>query len=185
VPIITLLGATSVTIEVGTTYEDEGATASDTYDGEISPSSIDITGTVNTAIIGTYTLTYNVRDAADNPAVTATRSVKVVDVQEISTWSGAVDNNYNNPANWSSNTAPTINNDIIIPPGATIDLSGDLNVNSMSISDGASLISDGTITGLISYTRTIPTTNWYLISSPLVGQDKDAFVTASNLATGT
>jgi hypothetical protein len=101
------------------------------------------------------------------------------------TWSGAVDNNYNNPANWSSNTVPNANNDIIIPPGASIDISGDLNVNSMSITDGASLISDGTITGLISYTRTIPTTNWYLISSPLVGQDKDAFVTASNLATGT
>jgi hypothetical protein len=101
------------------------------------------------------------------------------------TWTGAVDNNYNNPANWSSNTVPTANNDIIIPPGASIDISGDLNVNSMSITDGASLISDGTITGLISYTRTIPTTNWYLISSPVVGQDKDAFVTASNLATGT
>jgi hypothetical protein len=101
------------------------------------------------------------------------------------TWSGAEDNNYNNPANWSSNTVPNVNNDIIVPPGAAIDISGDLNINSMSISDGASLISDGTITGLISYTRTIPTTNWYLISSPLVGQDKDAFVTASNLATGT
>ncbi|PQB07896.1 hypothetical protein BST83_12605 [Polaribacter filamentus] len=101
------------------------------------------------------------------------------------TWSGAVDNNYNNPANWSSNTVPNATNDIIIPPGAAIDISGDLNVNSMSITDGASLISDGTITGLISYTRTIRTTNWYLISSPVVGQDKDAFVTASNLATGT
>ena len=27
-------------------------------------------------------------------------------------------------------------------------------------------------------------TNWYLISSPVVGQDKDAFVTASGFATG-
>ena len=54
----------------------------------------------------------------------------------------------------------------------------------MSIAAGASIISDGSITGTVSYTRTIPTTNWHLISSPVVGQDKDAFVTASGFATG-
>jgi hypothetical protein len=53
----------------------------------------------------------------------------------------------------------------------------------MSIAAGASIISTGTITGPISYTRSIPTDKWYLISSPVVGQDKDAFVSASNLDT--
>ncbi|MFT6050246.1 MAG: hypothetical protein ACI9KI_001985 [Patiriisocius sp.] len=100
-------------------------------------------------------------------------------------WTGAANNNYNDAANWSTNAVPNENYDVIIPSGATINMPATLIVNSMSIAAGASIISDGTITGSISYTRAIPNTNWYLISSPVVGQDKDAFVTASNLATGT
>jgi len=101
------------------------------------------------------------------------------------TWTPAgIDIEYNNAANWSTNTIPNQNYDVIIPSDATIDMpSGDLIVHSMSIAAGASIISTGTITGPISYTRNIPTLNWYLISSPVAGQDKDAFVSASNLAT--
>ncbi|MGK0448199.1 MAG: hypothetical protein ACJA2M_001983, partial [Polaribacter sp.] len=106
-------------------------------------------------------------------------------VQNPVTWrTGAANNDYDNAANWYYNAVPNANSDVIIPSSATIDLSGGLNVNSMSIAAGASIISDGTITGPISYTRSILTDKWYLISSPVVGQDKDAFVTASNLATG-
>jgi hypothetical protein len=101
------------------------------------------------------------------------------------TWTGAANSNYNDAANWSTNAVPSENYDIIIPSSATINMPATLTVNSMSIAAGASIISEGTITGPISYTRTIPTNNWYLISSPVAGQDKDAFVTASNLATGT
>jgi hypothetical protein len=101
------------------------------------------------------------------------------------TWTGAANSNYNDAANWSTNAVPSENYDIIIPSSATINMPATLTVNSMSIAAGASIISTGTITGPISYTRTIPTTNWYLISSPVAGQDKDAFVTASNLAPGT
>jgi hypothetical protein len=100
------------------------------------------------------------------------------------TWTGTANNNYNDAANWSTNVVPNENYDVIIPSSATINMPATLTVNSVSIAAGASIISDGTITGLISYTRTIPNANWYLISSPVVGQDKDAFVTASNLATG-
>jgi hypothetical protein len=101
------------------------------------------------------------------------------------TWTGAANSNFNDAANWSTNAVPSENYDIIIPSSATINMPATLTVNSMSIAAGASIISTGTITGPISYTRTIPTTNWYLISSPVAGQDKDAFVTASNLAPGT
>jgi hypothetical protein len=100
-------------------------------------------------------------------------------------WTGAANSNYNDAANWSTNAVPSENYDIIIPSSARINMPATLTVNSMSIAAGASIISEGTITGPISYTRTIPTTNWYLISSPVAGQDKDAFVSASDLATGT
>jgi hypothetical protein len=100
------------------------------------------------------------------------------------TWTrGASNNNYNDSGNWSTNNVPNGVYDVIIPSTARINMPATLTVNSMSIASGASIISTGTITGPISYTRSIPTDSWYLISSPVVGQDKDAFVSASNLDT--
>jgi len=60
-----------------------------------------------------------------------------------------------------------------------------VTVNSVTINSGASLIAQGTFTGNITYNRNIPTTNWYLISSPVEGQDTDAFVATEGLASGT
>ena len=78
VPVITLLGDTTVTIEVGATYTDSGATAADNYDGDLT-SSIAIVNNVDTSTVGTYTVTYNVSDASGNAAVPVTRTVNVVD----------------------------------------------------------------------------------------------------------
>jgi hypothetical protein len=61
-PVITLLGATPIDIEVGSSYTDAGATALDNYDGDIT-SLIVKTGSVNTNLVGTYTIKYNVEDA--------------------------------------------------------------------------------------------------------------------------
>lgn len=76
-PIITLLGENPVNVTVGNTYTDAGATASDNIDGDIT-SEIVLSGTVNTNVIGTYTLTYNVSDNAGNPATPVTRTVNVI-----------------------------------------------------------------------------------------------------------
>ena len=78
VPVITLLGDTTVTIEVGATYTDSGATAADNYDGDLT-SSIAIVNNVDTSTVGTYTVTYNVSDTSGNAAVPVTRTVNVVD----------------------------------------------------------------------------------------------------------
>ena len=75
---ITLLGDNPVTSEVGSTYTDAGATAADTYDGDIT-SSIVTVSTVNTAIVGVYTVRYNVSDASGNAAVELIRTVNIVD----------------------------------------------------------------------------------------------------------
>ena len=77
-PVITLLGVNPVTIEEGSNYIDAGATAKDNYDGDIT-SSIVVTGSVDTNIIGIYTLSYDVTDANGNVAPTMTRTVNVVD----------------------------------------------------------------------------------------------------------
>jgi len=75
-PTITLLGQTSVTLTVGDTYTDAGATASDDRDGDIT-ANIQTTSNVDTTTAGTYTVTYNVSDAAGNEADSVTRTVVV------------------------------------------------------------------------------------------------------------
>ena len=77
-PIITLLGDNPITIGVGTTYNDAGATASDNHDGNITGNMV-IVNPVNSNTIGIYTVTYNVTDSSGNPATEVTRTVNVVD----------------------------------------------------------------------------------------------------------
>jgi len=100
------------------------------------------------------------------------------------TWTGNTDSDWSVAGNWSPAQIPTSLADITVPSNATINISGNKTVNSMNVSAGASIISTGTITGNVTYTRSIGTTNWYLISSPVGSQDIDTFVAASNLAAG-
>ena len=77
-PIISLRGDSNTTIEAGSIYEDAGAQAIDTGDGDLS-SKIEVVSTVNTDKIGEYTVTYTVSDSSGNEAVEVKRVVKVVD----------------------------------------------------------------------------------------------------------
>ena len=74
-PVITVTGDNPVTVELGSTYTDAGATASD-LSGDIT---VTTTGTVDDDTVGTYTLTYNASDASGNAATAVTRTVNVVD----------------------------------------------------------------------------------------------------------
>jgi hypothetical protein len=64
-PVITLLGANPLEINQGINYIEPGATAQDNVDGNIT-ANIVISGTVNTAVLGAYTITYDVSDEAGN-----------------------------------------------------------------------------------------------------------------------
>lgn len=75
-PVITIAGANPLTVEVGTAFTDPGATATDNIDANVP---VNVSGSVNTAIPGNYTITYSASDTAGNTA-TATRTVNVVDV---------------------------------------------------------------------------------------------------------
>ena len=65
-PTLELLGARSVDIEAGSTFDDPGAAAMD-----------DIDGPIENRVVGTYTVTYRVADFAGNEAEPVTRSVRV------------------------------------------------------------------------------------------------------------
>ena len=75
-PTITLKGDASVTVTVGDPYTDAGATATDALDGDLT-AKIVTTNPVNTAQVGSYTVTYNVKDTSGNAATPATRTVTV------------------------------------------------------------------------------------------------------------
>lgn len=77
-PVITLSGASPIDVEMNSAYADAGAMAFDNYDGDIT-ANIVINNPVDTAVLGTYTVTYNVSDRAGNAAAEVTRTVNVVD----------------------------------------------------------------------------------------------------------
>lgn len=67
-PVLTLNGSDTVYVEVFKNYVEDGATAIDNKDGNLT-NSIVITGIVNTNITGIYILTYLVRDESGNETV--------------------------------------------------------------------------------------------------------------------
>ena len=75
-PEITLKGEATITIKVGATFIDPGATAKDDQDGDLT-SKITTSGTVDTSTVGSYTIVYSVSDSAGNKS-TKKRTVKVV-----------------------------------------------------------------------------------------------------------
>ncbi|NNC58062.1 MAG: DUF5011 domain-containing protein, partial [Woeseiaceae bacterium] len=75
-PVLTLNGAASVDVPAGSNYVDQGAVAEDNIDGDIS-AAIVVSAAVNTALVGSYTVTYNVSDSAGNEAAPITRTVNV------------------------------------------------------------------------------------------------------------
>ena len=76
VPLIVVSGANPLTLPLGTTFVDPGATASDACAGDLTSTIITI-GTVNTILAGNYTLTYTVTDPSGNTAAT-NRAVAVL-----------------------------------------------------------------------------------------------------------
>lgn len=75
-PVVTLLGDSIITLEVGSSFDDPGATYTDNVDAN---GDAHIEGVVNTNIIGQYTLTYSMTDEALNVSNIVTRTVNVVD----------------------------------------------------------------------------------------------------------
>lgn len=71
-PVITIIGGDQ-NLELGSTYQEKGATAVDNTDGNVD---VTVSGAVNSNIIGVYVLTYSATDSAGNSSE-ATRIVTV------------------------------------------------------------------------------------------------------------
>ena len=66
-PDLQLVGEATIKIAAGEEYLDPGATAIDDIDGDITDK-IEITGTINSAVVSTQTVTYSVADKSNNSA---------------------------------------------------------------------------------------------------------------------
>src|SRR5690625_5730128 len=76
-PVISLNGDNPMELEVGSTYDEPGATAEDNVDGDVSDA-IEVSGDVDTSTVGEYEVVYTVSDEAGNEA-TATRIVNIIE----------------------------------------------------------------------------------------------------------
>ena len=131
------------------------------------------------------------------------------------TWTGAQSSSWHHTENWSNGIPSSVSfvtipksttkaiiskgttaevGNLVIEAHATLSLSagntltvnGSLNNSgSLNIDSAASFIAKGTVTGAIHCTYLIGDSHWHLISAPITGQDIDAFVGSSDLATGT
>lgn len=72
-PVVTLNGESAITLDVGDTYAEDGATATDTCDADVSVST---DGDVDTLVAGEYVVTYSSTDESGNIGE-ATRTVTV------------------------------------------------------------------------------------------------------------
>ncbi|PIX13648.1 MAG: hypothetical protein COZ74_05175 [Flavobacteriaceae bacterium CG_4_8_14_3_um_filter_31_8] len=124
------------------------------------------------------------------------RDISIYKIVTSTTWTGNVDTDWATAGNWSDGV-PTVSKNAIIPDVTNAPIIGastnaivfNLSVsepNGIVINSGGSLIVNGTSTGNVTYTRNLPSDNWYLVSSPVVGQVyNNDYVTANGIASGT
>jgi len=79
IPEISLLGDNPLIVQIGSNYNDPGATALDDVDGDISQDIMVDVSQVDTAATGTYQVNYNVSDSSGNAAIEVIRTVEVVE----------------------------------------------------------------------------------------------------------
>ncbi len=76
-PVKVITGDNPASVLIDTFYGDEGATATDDFD--VDSANIVSVSNVDTSILGTFQVTYNVNDRVGNPATEAIRTVNVVE----------------------------------------------------------------------------------------------------------
>lgn len=138
-PIITLNGSSSVTINVGDTYNDAGATAKN-KDGSSVPVTTN-SSDVDPSTVGVYTITYTATNT--HGSTTATRTVNVVIGQD--NWVGNWVLTHDCAASFPLNSTPTVTvgtnaNEILIEGMFSISIPA----IPLVLPDGLTIAEDGT-----------------------------------------
>ncbi|TXD46299.1 T9SS type A sorting domain-containing protein [Polaribacter sp. IC073] len=137
---------------------------------------------LSTATASSYIISYTTAGLCPS---TATANITIQ--TSTFTWTGASDNTWELASNWSTNTLPATNADVIIPNGLTNypTANSAVTLNSLTINSGATFIPESTVTGAVTYKRNIPNTNWHLVSFPVAGETLQDIISSHPFATGT
>ena len=188
-PVITLVGNQELNVTVGTTYNDAGVTANDDTDGDITGNVVTV-NPVDTNTEGTYTITYNVSDAANNNAVEVTRTVHVVSGGAADTTPPVITVSGTNPLSITEGTAytdagATATDDVDGDVSANITTTGAVDVNTpatytitYSVTDTAG--NTGTATRTVTVTSDNGGGETHTVDSVVSGSTDDAEETVSS-----
>jgi hypothetical protein len=126
-PIISLSGANTVTLYKGQTYIDEGATATDNFDANIT---VVTSESVDINTVGTYIITYSAVDAAGNSATPVTKAVNIIadTVAPVITLIGSNTINIDQGADYSESGASAIDN---LDSSASVIISGAVDTSTV------------------------------------------------------
>ncbi len=132
-----------------------------------------ITGTWNPATISTAAAgktTYTFTPTAGQCATTTTMDITVTEGTKETVASGS----WTDGTTWSGGTVPLATDNVTILHEVTLSGSGDCNklditTGSLTINSGASLITNGAVTGNATVKSYIDGNKWHLISSPVSG----------------
>lgn len=153
--------------------------STETTNGELSlPFSTEAFTINSTSWTGAINSTWNLSGNWDNGIPTSSSTVSIPDLSN----APIIGSNSNaSVGNLTINSGEilTINNGHGLTVSGHLSVLGDLQINS-----GGSLIVLGSSSGTMTYNRYIGTTNWYLVSSPLVGQTIVDFYTNESPALG-
>ncbi len=153
--------------------------STETTNGELNlPFSSEAFTINSTSWTGAINSTWNLSGNWDNGIPTSSSTVSIPDLSNAPII-GSNSNAYVGNLTIDSGETLTINSGHGLTVSGHLSVLGDLQINS-----GGSLIVLGSSSGTMTYKRYIGTTNWYLVSSPLVGQTIVDFYTNESPALG-
>ncbi|NOX46812.1 MAG: T9SS type A sorting domain-containing protein [Chlorobi bacterium] len=133
--------------------------------------------TLSPITTGTYYVGFHGYSQADEFYIRVD-DISVLEAVTSTSWTGTVDNDWWNPANWSAGL-PTSGTDVTIPAGATNypTVGSIAQVNTITIESGASLLDNGLLVAFNGATveRAYSGNAWHLISSPVTGETANTF----------
>ncbi|WGH75408.1 T9SS type A sorting domain-containing protein [Tenacibaculum tangerinum] len=185
-------GTPKIDIGIGTTprqalYQSGSGTSTLLFSYTVQTGDSDTNG-IEVALLGLNGGT--LKDAALNDANLTLNNVGntsnvLVGIQTV-TWLGAANNDWHTASNWNPNIVPPTNADIVIPAGLMNypTATSAVTFNTLTLNSGASFVPQSTVTGTVTYKRNLPTTNWYLVSSPVSGETLQDIIANHTLATG-
>ena len=152
-PVITLNGDAAQTIEFGNSYNEEGAIATDNYDSSLAVTS---SGTVNTSLLGTYTIDYQATDSQGNVADVVTRTVNLVDTQApVMSLIGDLSQTIQVKSSYTELGVSTIDNYDLSIPFSSVTVTGSVDINTVGTYSIDYDVSDSSGNNAVTITRTV------------------------------